>query len=613
MKSLITEQIHLWTTAQTPKTSGRGNRADNQQLLGIQKLRELILELAVRGKLVPQDPTDEPASVLLKKIEAEKKRLIKEGKIKKQEVLPEVGEDEKPFELPQGWIWERLGNITTYGIAEKAEPADVEQDTWVLDLEDIEKETSKLLQKVRFNEKQFRSSKNRFNENDVIYGKLRPYLDKVIVADEKGVCTTEMVPLNGYGNITPYYLRLAMKTPHFIKYASESTHGMNLPRLGTEKARLANFPLPPLAEQHRIVAKVDELMALCDQLEQQQTENNQLHQTLVETLLGNLTTDQSGFQNLTGLIAWQRIANNFDTLFTTEYSIDQLKQTILQLAVMGKLVPQNPTDEPASELLKKIAKEKARLAKEGKIKKQAPLPEITDDEKPFELPEGWEWVRLGNVARKITDGTHHSPPNIETGDFMYVSAKNIKNEGVLLKEITFVTKAIHNEIFSRCDPEFGDILYIKDGATTGITTINNLREPFSMLSSVALIKVPNGLLNYFLLVALRSPYFYEEMRSGMTGVAITRVTLNKLNSAIVPLPPIYEQHRIVAKVDELFALCDALKERLAQSQTTQNLLAESVVAQALGCRDLQSQAEKSRLKTASPYTINEQISFAAEP
>ena len=173
------------------------------------------------------------------------------------------------------------------------------------------------------------------------------------------------------------------------------------------------MPIPPLAEQHRIVAKVDELMALCDQLEQQQTDSNATHQTLVETLLATLTSaaDQDEFTE-----AWQRIADHFDTLFTTEQSIDQLKQTILQLAVMGKLVPQDPNDEPASVLLEKIAKEKARLIKEGKIKKQKPLPEISDDEKPFDLPDSWAWTYVGECFSLTSGTSFNKKKNLREGN-----------------------------------------------------------------------------------------------------------------------------------------------------------------------------------------------------
>jgi len=192
---------------------------------------------------------------------------------------------------------------------------------------------------------------------------------------------------------------------------------------------------------------------------------------------------------------------------------------------------------------------------------------------------GWEWVRLGDAMVKITDGTHHSPPNNDTGDFLYISAKNIKEDGVLLSNATYVTEDVHNEIFSRCDPEYGNILYIKDGATTGIVTINNLKEPFSMLSSVALLKQPQQVDNRYLLFTLRSPFFYKEMRAGMTGVAITRVTLKKLHDAIVPLPPLPEQHRIVARIDQLMALCDTLEQQIDATTGKQTELLSAVMAQ----------------------------------
>jgi len=260
------------------------------------------------------------------------------------------------------------------------------------------------------------------------------------------------------------------------------------------------------------------------------------------------------------------LEQHFDAAFAAPDGIKKLRELILTLAMQGRLVPQDPNDQPASELLREIEAEKQRLVKEGKIKALKPLPAIKPEEVPYELPVGWEWVRLGDSMLKITDGTHHSPPNTVSGDFLYISAKNIKDDGVLLSNATYVTREIHKEIYSRCDPEYGNILYIKDGATTGIVTINNLIEPFSMLSSVALLKQPMQINNRFLLFTLRSPFFYKEMRAGMTGVAITRVTLKKLQDALIPLPPFPEQHRIVIKIDQLMARCDELEKLRAERE-----------------------------------------------
>lgn len=574
MVSLITEHIDIWTAAQTQKTNGgkgRGKNSNGQSPHGIKKLRELILELAVRGKLMPQDPSDEPARALLENISKEKARLIKEGKIKKQKLLPEIGEDEKPFDLPVDWEWARLGDVTNYGISDKAEPNLVDEDTWVLELEDVEKETSKLLQKVRFADRQFRSSKNRFYKGDVIYGKLRPYLDKVIIADEDGVCTTEMIPLKGYDNITPQYLRLVMKSPYFIWYANESTHGMNLPRMGTDKARLALFPMVSEGEQHRIVAKVDELMALCDQLEQQQTDSNAIHRTLVETLLSTLTTaaDQTEFTE-----AWQHIASNFDKLFATEQSLDQLKQTILQLAVMGKLVLQDAKNEPASVLLEKIAKEKDQLIKERKIKKQKPLPEITDDERPFELPEGWKWARLHNLVFLLGDGLHGTPNYTPGTSYYFVNGNNLNNGRIEIKPST-KTVSFEEMIKHKKDLSSNAVLVSINGTLGNVAFYNG--EKIILGKSACYFNLSEDVFKRFIKILIESQYFMSYALRNATGTTIKNLSLKAMNGFPVPLPPLAEQHCIVAKVDELMALCDTLKTWLNHAETIQVQLADAIV------------------------------------
>ncbi len=255
------------------------------------------------------------------------------------------------------------------------------------------------------------------------------------------------------------------------------------------------------------------------------------------------------------------LLSNLNLLATAPGGVARLRELILTLAVQGKLVAQDPTDEPASELLKKIRAEKDRLIAEGKIKRDKALAAIVEGEKPFEVPGGWEWVKLGVATKKITDGTHHSPVNLSSGDFLYLSAKNIKPWGIDLSNVTYVPAAVHQEIYARCDPEFGDILYIKDGATTGVLTINSLREQFSLLSSVGVLKPSCGLSSPYLALVMGSPFFYQAIRDGMTGVAITRVTLSKLGIAVIPLPPLAEQARIVTRVEELMRLCDALEAK----------------------------------------------------
>ena len=273
-----------------------------------------------------------------------------------------------------------------------------------------------------------------------------------------------------------------------------------------------------------------------------------------------------------------RLLSHFDRIADAPDAVPRLRRFILDLAVRGKLVEQDPNDEPASELLKRIEKEKARLVKAGEIRKTKASEPVGPDQQSFEVPRNWIWAHLSDIVTKLTDGTHRSPPNSPTGDFPYITAKNIKNEGVMLENMTFVSQKVHEEIFARCNPKKGDILYIKDGATTGVVTVNNLHEPFSMLSSVALLKLPSCLFNRLIVEFLRSPFFYDQMRGFMKGAAITRVTLKRMAPALFPLPPLPEQHRIVAKVHELMALCDRLDAARAEWEATRDRLAAASLA-----------------------------------
>ena len=259
------------------------------QLNLLKKLKQQILQDAVQGKLVKQNPKDEPASVLLEKIKVEKEKLFKENKLKPSKPLPPIKEDEIPFQIPENWVWCRLGEITTYGSSEKSEPKMLKENTWVLDLEDIEKETSILLNKVRFSERNSLSTKSIFKKGDVLYSKLRPYLDKVIVADEDGVCTTEILPFVCFANFNPNYFKITLKQKSFLNYVNGVTRGMKMPRLGTKEGQIALIPLPPLSEQHRIVLKVEELIKKCNELEasikQGQTYTDQLMQSVLRDAL----------------------------------------------------------------------------------------------------------------------------------------------------------------------------------------------------------------------------------------------------------------------------------------------------------------------------------------
>ncbi|EFP8428528.1 restriction endonuclease subunit S, partial [Shigella dysenteriae] len=444
VEKLIVDHMETWTSAlQTRSTAGRGS-SGKIELYGIKKLRELILELAVRGKLVPQDPNDEPASELLKRIAAEKAELVKQGKIKKQKPLPEISEEEKPFELPEGWEWVRLGNIAEYIQRGKGPKYSENGTVRVVSQKCVQWSGFKLEQSRWITDESIPSyTEERFLKNgDVLWNStgaggtagrvnfLETVKERLVV--DSHVTIIRSIKQNGQficNYISTYGIQQLFDPKHPKTLLSGTT---NQAELNTSVVISFITPFPPQKEQERINTKVIELMSLCDQLEQQSLSSLDAHQQLVETLLGTLTDSQNAEELAEN---WARINENFDTLFTTEASVDALKQTILQLAVMGKLVPQDPNDEPASELLKRIAQEKAQLVKEGKIKKQKPLPPISDEEKPFELPEGWEWCRIDDLTF-VSGGIQKQPKRRPVKNhFPYLRVANVQRGDINIDKL----------------------------------------------------------------------------------------------------------------------------------------------------------------------------------
>lgn len=557
---------------------------DNLPLLagapnGIKKLRELILELAVRGKLVPQDPGDEPASELLRRITEEKARLVAEWKLKKQKALPGVPLGEAPYDLPVRWEWTRLGEITNFGATTKKD--EIPDDAWVLDLEDIEKDTSRLLRKARFFERNSLSDKNSFNKGDVLYGKLRPYLNKVLVAEDDGFCTTEILPFRCHGPFVARYFMIVLKSPHFINYVNAKSYGMKMPRLGTEDGRLALFPLPPLAEQQRIVTKVDELMTLCDSLEAQQANAESAHAQLVQALLDSLSQASDADDFATN---WQRLAEYFHILFITESSIDALKQTLLQLAVMGKLVPQDPSDAPASELLKRMADGTAELVRNGLLKTPKPLPNIKQDEIPYELPPTWRWVRLGDISEFINGDRGKNYPNrteyVSEG-IPWINTGHIEPDGTLSQDcMHFITRAKF-ESLNGGKIRIGDLVYCLRGATFGKTAIVDPYSEGAIASSLMIIRPFEPCSNRYMYRYLTSQIGRDQIFRFDNGSAQPNLSANNVRLYVYPLPPLAEQHRIVVKVDQLIALCNQLRTRLTQAHQLNEQFASTLVERVL--------------------------------
>ncbi|MCW0345194.1 MULTISPECIES: restriction endonuclease subunit S [Pantoea] len=581
-EQLITQHIDTWTSAlQTRSTAGRGSNG-KIDLYGIKKLRELILELAVRGKLVPQDPNDEPASELLKRIADEKAELVKQGKIKKQKPLPEIDEDDKPFGLPVGWEWVRLGDLSskiTDGVHHT--PKYIDNGVAFISVKDINGDS------ISFDNCKYISQE----QHDEINARCNPEERDLLICRIGTLGRVTLVNTNrpfslfvSVGLIKPVSTLVNTTYLHRLFYSPCMLSQLENIKVGgshTNKLNLSDIPnllipFPSIAEQIRIVDKLKDLMSLCDQLEQQSLTSLDAHSQLVEALLATLTNSQNAEELAEN---WARISQHFDTLFTTEASIDALKQTILQLAVMGKLVPQDPSDEPASELLKRIEQEKAQLVKEGKIKKQKPLPPVSDEEKPFELPEGWEWCKLQRITSKITDGDHKTPPRINEG-YKLLSAKNVRDGYIDYDNCDHIAEVDYLKSRERCLPEIGDLLIVSVGGTIGRSALIKNNADFALVRSVAIIK-PLLFDSSYLKFSMDSFLLQKAIHENKRGGAQPCLYLSEISNFIFPMPPKNEQHRIVSKVEHLFSICDHLKSCLQSTQQTQLHLADALTDAAL--------------------------------
>jgi len=333
------------------------------------------------------------------------------------------------------------------------------------------------------------------------------------------------------------------------------------------------IPLPPLAEQHRIVAKVDELMALCDRLEARQADADSAHAQLVQALLGSLTqaSDAADFAQ-----SWQRLAEHFHTLFTTESSIDALKQTLLQLAVMGKLVAQDPSDEPVSELLKRIEREKTQLIEQKVIRKGKSLPDIEQDEMQFNLPMGWEWIRLGQIGDWGAGATPaRGNSSYYGGEMPWFKSGELVADFISDSEETVTELALKECSLRRNKP--GDVLIAMYGATIGKTAILSVEGTTNQ--AVCACTPFNGVFNRYLLLTLKA--LKANFIGQGAGGAQPNISREKIVATVAGLPPLAEQHRIVAKVDQLMTLCDQLKARLNQARQVHEQLACALVEQAV--------------------------------
>jgi type I restriction enzyme S subunit len=547
---------------------------------GVARLRELILTLAVQGKLVAQDTGDEPASELLKRIRVEKDRLIAGGKIKKDKPLAAIAEGEKPFELPVGWEWERFGSIA--GIERGGSPRPIESFltddptglNWIKigDTEKGGKYITSASQKI----KREGLVKTRMVfpgdfllTNSMSFG--RPYITQI-----EGCIHDGWLRISPPTSLNKDFLYVLLSS-RFIRTVFEAAAaGGVVLNLNADKVRTVPIPLPPLPEQSRIVTRVEELMRLCDALEAKGRLEAAQHAQLVTTLLGTLTESDTPEQLAEN---WHRLATHFDLLLDRPQAVDALEQTILQLAVRGLLVPQDPTDEPASALLKKIRLEKDRLIAAGQIKRDKPLAVIGEDEQPFALPVGWVWTHVSDVVEMLNGYAFKSEWFKQTG-VRLLRNLNVSHGYVDWSQPAAIDANAATE-FQQFALQVGDTVLSLDRPiiSTGLkyAVIRESDLPCLLLQRVARMAPETKLVSSeFLVLWLQSDLFVGTIDPGRSN-GVPHISTKQVGGLALPLPPLPEQSRIVTRVAQLRRLCADLRQRLTASQSTQAQLAEALV------------------------------------
>ena len=518
-----------------------------------EQLKASILQRAMEGKLVPQDPTDEPASELLKRIKAEKEKLIADGKIKRDKKETElfrgadgkpyekladgtIQEVEVPYEIPESWEWVRLGCVASLSFFPNISGDKIPNCSWVLDMEDIEKETSRLLRKNYKTEKSsYKSNKVSFSQNAVLYAKLRPNLKKVIVADEDGFATTELIPIKLFGNTSPEYIKHCMVSPFYYFNIIQSVYGVKMPRVNSTFLSTTLIPLPPLAEQKRIVAQIEKALAKVDEYAESYNKLQQL-----------------------------------DKEFP-----DKLKKSILQYAMQGKLVAQSPDDEPVEVLLEKIKAEKQKLFEEGKLKKKdlaEMVVEKGDDNSPYEnnkensdfvsstmpeIPNSWSYVRFGElVLFNIGKTPPRSEPTYWGVDIPWVSISDMPNSGYITKIKEYISDLAIKQKNMKIAPV--DTLLMSFKLSIGKVAL--LDMPASHNEAIISI-FPYGdkdnIIRDYLMRFLPLISTAGNLKDAIKGKTLNSTSLSEL---LIPVSNYREMKEIVSKIDLLFQKVDQLAD-----------------------------------------------------
>ncbi len=543
---------------------------------GVQKLRELILQLAVMGKLVPQNPDDEPASFLLERIKAENKKKGRKGGIENKSKASQTVEKEL-LSLPSNWVTARLGDLI-YSIVGGGTPSKRNPEYWEGDIpwasvKDLGKEKylEQTVDKItELGLKQ--SSTNLIPKGRVILctrmglGKIAiNKIDVAINQDLKALHLFEEIDLNYFYNF----------------YLTQNITGSGMTVKGIRQEDLLNIlvPLPPLAEQKRIVSKVDELMALCDQLETRQQKKKELRSKLNSAALDKMFSaeNQDEFEE-----NWRRICENFDLLYDNPENVEELRKAVLQLAVQGKLVEQDEGDEPASVLIEKVKAENKKLIKEGKIRKTKKLQPIGTEETPYSLPNGWLWTRFGNIAPYIEAGwspmCEKRPKEGDEWGVLKISAVSwgifnpLENKALPpnLKPRPEYEVKTNDFLMSRANTSelVGRSVIVEDTPPELMINDKVLRLFFSSFAYKKFYNIFNN--------SQTARFYYAKEASG-TSSSMKNISREVIYNMPVPIPPLNEQKLIVEKIEQLMGLCDELEGKLRKAREDSGKLMEMVV------------------------------------
>jgi type I restriction enzyme S subunit len=535
-----------------------------------QELKGLILQLAIQGKLTKKWRTErrlsgvevEPATVLLENIKAEIEQQIKEKKIKKEKPLPIIEQDEIPFELPSSWLWTRLGELGSTNVGLTYKPSDIsDYGVPVLRSSNIQDGELSLVDLVRVDTKY--GTKDIIEEGDLLIcarNGSRRLVGKCTILGHLNEVMVFGAFMAIFRSSINQYLQLFIQSPQYrSKLEGVETTTINQITQGNLKA--TEIPLPPLEEQKAIVSIVNQLFTEVEALEAETKTRIQLKEDFLGSALQQLATRDTATE-------WGFLQEHFSSFFTEKTAVKKLRESILQLAVQGKLTKhwrsENTNLEPAWKFLERIKIEKSKLLKEKKIRKEKVLPEISEDDIPYILPEGWEWCRMLDFCYLITDGAHHTPKYVDSG-VPFLSVKNLSKGGIDFSDTKFIEYETHNELIKRCNPEFEDILLTKIG-TTGIAKVIDVKKDFSIFVSVALLKIAKEhLYPLFIEHCINSPLIKQQSSDGTEGVGNKNLVLRKIKAFVIPMPPLEEQKAIVTKVNAVMALCAGLEKEIEQN------------------------------------------------